>query len=251
MSDADRHPAGWIVPDWPAPPHVRALITARAGGLSRGPYASCNLGRATGDDPGAVEANRARLRALLPQEPRWLVQVHGARAVAADTIAGRVEADAAYTHHARTVCAILVADCLPVLITDCTGTRVAAAHAGWRGLAAGVVENTVAAVTADGLPRSDLLAYLGPAIGPGAFEVGPDVYEAYVGRHPEDAAAFAAHRPGKWHADLFALARNALARAGVARVHGGGLCTVSDPDRFFSYRRDRVTGRMAALIWRA
>jgi polyphenol oxidase len=143
-----------------------------------------------------------------------------------------------------------VADCMPVLFTDLAGSRVAAAHAGWRGLAGGVIENTLAALTADGLAVSKLLAYLGPAIGPAAFEVGPDVYEAFVSRHPEDAAAFTAHRPGKWRADLFALARAVLGRAGVTCVFADELCTLSDAERFYSYRRERITGRMAALIWR-
>jgi polyphenol oxidase len=245
------YPAGWIVPQWPAPPSVRALITARAGGSSTGPYASFNLGWGTGDDPLAVRTNRARLSALLPQEPRWLKQVHGATVVAADPLTGPVAADASIARNPGTVCAVLVADCLPVLFTDREGTRVAAAHAGWRGLALGVLENTVAAMTADGLPPDEVLAYLGPAIGPAAFEVGEDVREAFRRRDAADLAAFTPLHQGKWHADLPGLARRALARAGVTRVYGEALCTVSDRERFFSYRRDGTTGRMGAFVWRS
>jgi YfiH family protein len=240
-------PADWIVPAWPAPPGVRALITTRAGGVSRGRYEGLNLGLRTGDAPQAVAENRARLRALLPAEPRWLAQEHGATVVEADALETPVAADASVARRAGTVCAVMVADCLPVLLTDRAGGVVAAAHAGWRGLARGVIENTVAAT---GVEPSRLLAYLGPAIGPRAFEVGPDVRDAFLARDAAADAAFAPHRPGKWLADIYALARQALARAGVTDVHGGGLCTVSDPARFYSYRRDRTTGRMAALIWR-
>ena len=243
-------PSDCLVPDWPAPPHVKAFVTTRAGGVSTGPYASLNLGFATDDDGRAVAANRERLGALLPQPPRWLRQVHGARVLEADRLTDRPEADAAVARETGTVCAILVADCLPVLFTNRSGTLVAAAHAGWRGLAAGVIENTVAALIANGARAADLLAYLGPGIGPDAFEVGDDVYQAYTRGDPGAAAAFKARGAGKWHADLFALARRALARAGVTTVYGGGLCTYSDPQRFYSYRRDRTTGRMAALIWR-
>ena len=239
-----------LVPDWPAPPHVKALITTRAGGVSAGPYASLNVGFGTDDDPSAVAANRERLGTLVPQAPRWLRQVHGARVLQAETVIDRPEADAAFARETCTVCAILVADCLPVLFTDRSGTLVAAAHAGWRGLSAGVVENTVGALIAGGAKAADLLAYIGPAIGPGAFEVGRDVYDAFVRADPGAASAFNARGSGKWYADLFALARRALTRAGVMQVYGGGLCTYSDRERFYSYRRDRTTGRMAALIWR-
>jgi YfiH family protein len=237
----------WIVPDWPAPSRVRALITTRNGGLSAGPCASFNLGLRTSDDPRAVAANRARLRALLPQEPRWLKQVHGSRVVAADDVSAPPEADASVARQPGTVCVIMIADCLPVLLTDRAGSVVAAAHAGWRGLAAGVVENTVQAI---GVAPADLLAYLGPCIGPAAFEVGADVHEAFVAAHGAAESAFAPHRPGKWLADLHLLTRQALARAGVSRIHGDVQCTYSNPQRYFSYRRDRDTGRMAALIWR-
>lgn len=240
------HP-DWIVPDWPTPANVKALITTRRGGVSRGPFAGFNLGSRTGDDPEAVITNRAYLRRLLPQEPKWLVQEHGVTVVEADAIEGAPRADASVARRPGTVCAITVADCVPVLFTDRRGTLVAAAHAGWRGLAGGVLENTVSST---GAPPGELLAYLGPGIGPQAFEVGADVRDAFLARSALAATAFAPCRPGKWLADIHALARQALARAGVMHVHGGGLCTVSDALRFFSYRRDRITGRMAALIWR-
>lgn len=242
---ASPHP-DWIVPDWPAPGNVRALITTRAGGTSQGPYASCNLGLRTDDDPRAVSANRARLEKLLPQAPRWLRQVHGAAVVEADALADTPEADAAVARRAGTVCGVLVADCIPVLLADRAGTAIGAAHAGWRGLAAGVIPNVVERM---GVAPRDLIAYLGPGIGPTAFEVGRDVLDAFVTRDAGAQAAFAPHAPGKWLADLFLLARRSLQRAGVKDIHGGGLCTYSDAARFFSYRRERATGRMAAVIW--
>ncbi len=246
------HP-DWIAPDWPAPANVRAVITTRAGGTSGGPYASLNLGLRTGDDPRAVAANRSALRAALPQEPRWLTQVHGNRVIDADVPVAvpAPEADAADAAVARrpgTVCAVLIADCVPVLFADRTGTIVAIAHAGWRGLAGGVLENTMRAMQRE---PEQLLAFLGPGIGPRAFEVGPDVRDAFVGQDPAAADAFVPCAPGKWLADLFALARQRLRRAGVTGIHGGGVCTWSDAGRFFSYRRERTTGRMAALIWRS
>lgn len=240
--------ADWIEPEWPAARHVRALVTTRQGGVSRAPYANLNLGTRVGDDPDAVRENRARVRARVPSEPMWLRQVHGVDVVQADRIVGEPVADAAFTGAPEVVCAIQVADCLPVLLCDRRGTRVAAAHAGWRGLAAGVVERTVAALE---LPPADLMAWLGPAIGPTAFEVGADVFDAFTGVAPESAAAFRPLQDGKWLADLFALARGRLARAGVQEVFGGGLCTFTDSARFFSHRRDRTTGRQAAFIWLA
>ena len=237
-----------IRPDWPAPPGVQAAMTLRTGGVSTGPYASLNLGDHVGDEPAAVVENRRRLREALglPSEPLWLEQVHGT-AVAGFEGAGRPRADAAVALAPAQVCAVMVADCLPVLLADRVGTCVAAAHAGWRGLAAGVLEATVAALPAD---PAQLTAWLGPAIGPEAFEVGPEVREAFLAVDPESADAFRRGKGDRWLADAYRLARQRLARAGVTDVHGGGLCTVSDPSRFFSYRRDGVTGRMAALIWR-
>jgi YfiH family protein len=239
-----------IVPDWPAPPGVRALVTTRRGGVSTGPHDTLNLGTRAGDDPVAVMENRRRLDALLPGPARWLQQVHGNRVVAAHSIDAPPEADASWTDQAGVVCTVMIADCMPVLLCSDDGLRVAAVHCGWRGLASGALENTLAAIGTD---SRRVIAWLGPAIGPTAFEVGADVRDAFLAVDGADALAFvpSPSSPGKWHADLFALGRRRLARAGVDRVHGGGLCTVSDPGRFFSYRRDKVTGRMAALVWRA
>jgi YfiH family protein len=240
-----------IRPEWPVAHRVRALVTTRAGGRSEGAYASLNLGTGTGDDEARVRDNRRRLRALLPGEPRWLRQVHGREVVRAETVDEPCAADASWSAAPGVVCAVLVADCLPVLLAERRGRVVAAAHAGWRGLAAGVLENTVTALGAAGVAPRDLIAWLGPAIGPDAFEVGGEVLEAFC---CVDGSARAAFRPGRgpsgrWLADLYALGRQRLARAGVHEVRGGGLCTASDPARFYSYRRDRATGRMAALIW--
>jgi YfiH family protein len=239
-------PADWIEPDWPAPRRVRALVTTRNGGVSRAPYASLNLGTRVGDDPEAVAENRARAGAALPSKPKWLHQVHGVDVVQAERADADACADAAFTRARGVVCVIQVADCLPVLLCDREGTRVAAAHAGWRGLGAGVLERTVAAL--ESAPEA-LLAWLGPAIGPRAFEVGVDVFDTFVAADSEAATAFQPLREGKWLADLYALARRRLARAGVSAVYGGGFCTAGDPARFFSHRRDRVTGRQAAFIW--
>lgn len=239
-------PYDWIVPDWPAPPGVRSLITTRNGGVSAGAYASFNLGLRNSDDVAAVHANRQQLRAWLPQEPKWLRQVHGAQVVAADGLAGMPEADASIARNAGTVCAVMIADCMPVLLCDDAGSVVGIAHAGWRGLSSGVIEN---AVRETGSPPDRLLAWLGPAIGPEAFEVGSEVRDAFLATDPAAAEAFQPHHAGKWLADLFKLARQRLARCGVRQVFGGGLCTHRDPARFYSYRREPVTGRMAALIW--
>jgi YfiH family protein len=250
--------ADWIVPDWPAPARVRALVTTRNGGMSRAPFDSMNLGTRVGDDARHVAANRARLRALLPAEPHWLRQVHGARVIEAGHSAAEEEADACVARAPGEVCVVLAADCLPVLFCDRAGSVVAAAHAGWRGLSHGVLERTVAA---SGCPGENLLAWLGPAIGPNAFEVGRDVLDAFTAGDAGARACFRSTPPGvrddmtgrdaepKWFADLYALARRRLAAAGVRAVFGGGLCTSSDPRRFFSHRRDRRTGRQAALVW--
>ena len=241
---------GWIVPDWPAPPNVRALITTRVGGTSSGAYASFNLGAGSGDDMEVVARNRACLRLWLPAEPVWLRQVHGNAVVAADGADGVPEADAAFARRPGSVCAVLTADCLPVLLCDEGGTVVAAAHAGWRGLCAGVLEQTLRAMDK---PPATLLAYLGPAIGPAAFEVGAEVRAAFLaadaGSEQEVASAFAPGKPGKFYADLYALARQRLAHFGVHRIYGGGYCTHGERERFYSYRRDGATGRMASLIW--
>lgn len=238
---------GFIEPEWPAPTNVRAAMTTRLGGVSAGRHASLNLATHVGDEPGAVAENRRRLRAALalPVEPAWLNQLHG-RGVAMLPGPMPVSADAAVTFGTGTVCAVLVADCLPVLLAGRRGDRVGIAHAGWRGLAAGVIEATVAALAAG---PGELLAWLGPCIGPQAFEVGPEVRDAFVAQDGAAARDFRAIRAGKFLADLPALARRRLAACGVSEIHGGGLCTHADPARFYSYRRDGETGRMAALIW--
>ena len=205
-----------------------------------------NLGLRVGDDPDIVETNRRLLKMFLPVEPKWLNQVHGTRAVNAESIADPVEADASVATSPGCVSVVMVADCLPILITDRIGSIVAVAHAGWRGLAAGIIENTIRAIEAR---PENLLAYLGPAIGPSAFEVGDEVRDAFIAIDRTAQAAFRPHGAGKWLADLFLLARQRLAKVGLVNVYGGGQCTYSDPARFFSHRRDRVSGRMAALIW--
>jgi polyphenol oxidase len=238
----------WIVPDWPAPARVRSLITTRRGGVSSGSFASMNLGDHVGDDPDPVRRNRALLTAQLPAEPKWLKQVHGARVAFVDGALYPKEADGAVARQAGTVCAVLVADCLPVLLCNAAGTTVGVAHAGWRSMAAGVLEQTVAAM---GATPSTLLAYFGPAIGPQSFEVGDEVRRAFMEIDATDAEAFLPGTPGKWMCDLYELARRRLLRMGVERIFGGGLCTLIEAQRFFSYRRDGATGRMAALIWLA
>lgn len=274
------NPLTWqdcVQPDWQVSPRVRALITTRNGGVSEGPYGrwrdgaalpgGMNLGLHTGDDPAHVAENRARLLALAGQpDAAWLEQVHGAQIVRADEViaaapaaAAPVRADASVTDRAGAVCVVMVADCLPVLLCDAQGRAVGAAHAGWRGLAAGIVEQTAARVaTLAGGEARELHAFLGPAIGPRAFEVGADVRDAFLdtapqSEHDETRRAFVAldGAPGKFLADLYALARLRLTRAGVAHVSGGTACTVAERERYYSYRRDRVTGRMAAAIWLA
>ena len=240
---------GWIVPDWPAPATVRALSTTRAGGVSAAPYASLNLGTHVGDDPVCVAANRTLLRRVVPHEPCWLNQVHGTTVVDAASVVGVPNADASLSRVRGAVCVVMTADCLPLLLCDRSGTVVGAAHAGWRGLHGGVIEATVRAM---GVAPAELLAWLGPAIGPQAFEVGDEVRAAFVGVDGRAEAAFrSAGQPGKWLADLYLLARQRLAALGVSGIYGGDCCTVSDAARFFSYRRDGVTGRMASLIWLA
>jgi YfiH family protein len=239
----------WIVPEWPAPANVKAFVTTRSGGVSDGAFSSLNLGLSSGDEPDAVRANRRIVGSVLPASPRWLRQVHGTRVVHADDSIDTPEADASIALRRGTVCAILVADCLPVLLTDRAGTLVAAAHAGWRGLAGGVLDATLAQMARAGAPAHNVLAYIGPGIGPNAFEVGDDVRDAFMRRDAGAARAFTPYANGKWLADLPLLARDALACAGVREVFGGSQCTYSDPARFFSYRRDGATGRMGACIW--
>lgn len=235
----------WLVPEWPAPPSVRACVTARQGGVSRAPFDSFNLGDHVGDEPAAVAWNRQHLQDVLGCQPVWLEQVHSS--VAVQAAPGHcVTADASWSGTPGLACAVLTADCLPVLFCDHAATRVAAAHAGWRGLAGGVLEATLEALA---VPADELLVWLGPAIGAAAFEVGPEVRDAFLAQHSSAAAAFVASRnPGRFMADIYQLARIRLAAAGVDAVYGGGLCTFSDP-RFYSYRRAARTGRFASLIW--
>ena len=240
-----------IVPDWPAPARVRAFVTTRAGGVSTGGCASLNLGMRCGDDAAAVAENRSRLGARLPASPVWLRQVHGIRVADADAAraAGEEpEADAAVARRANTVCAVLVADCMPVLFADEAASVVAAAHAGWRGLAAGVLESTLDAMR---VRPDSVLAWFGPAIGPRVYEVGNEVRAAFLAHDRAAEAAFAPTRPGHWLLDLYLVARQRLAARGVTRVSGGGFCTYSDAARFFSHRRDPRSGRMAAVAWLA
>jgi len=232
-----------IHPDWPAPPNVRAFTTTRSGGVSAGPWASFNLGSRCGDVVNHVDQNRARLDQELPVPVRWLHQVHGTRVVNhLEEPDGEPEGDAAVTFEPGQVCAVLTADCLPVLFCSRRGDRAGVAHAGWRGLAAGVLEATVNALDDD---PSELLAWLGPAIGPDAYEVGVEVADAFMQEFP---AGFK-RRGDRYLLDLYLLARLKLEKAGVARISGGGFCTFTESGRFFSYRRDGVTGRMASLVW--
>lgn len=242
------HP-DWLVPDWPAPATIRAVVTTRAGGVSRPPFATMNLGNHVEDDPAAVAENRRLLQTVLNvgHAPQWLRQVHGINVVAAQGDGQEREADASVACIPDQPCAVMTADCLPVLFCDRAGGEVAAAHAGWRGLADGVLEATVEAMQC---APENLLAWLGPAIGPGAFEVGGEVRSAFLEADPGCGSAFVpGPKEGFWLADLYALARRRLRAAGVCGVYGGGLCTYSDPERFYSYRRDGRTGRMASLIW--
>ncbi|MHB1532212.1 peptidoglycan editing factor PgeF [Acidithiobacillus sp.] len=241
-----------IVPDWPAPPGVRAAITLRAGGASAGPYASFNLGEHVGDDAQRVAENRARLqqRLALPRAPAWLTQVHGTRVVDIHgPDHGPLEADGAVTSQCGVVLAVLTADCLPVLACRRDGGRIGVFHAGWRGLLGGVLEAGMAALEAS---PDEVLIYLGPAIGPARFEVGPELRAAFVVHDPAAQDCFHPGREGRWLADIYALAHQRLARAGVpaAAISGGEYCTVTETERFFSYRRDGRCGRMATVIWR-
>ena len=235
-----------ITPDWPAPANVRALQTTRKGGVSDSPYASFNLGSHVGDNPLAVSRNRMLLAPLLPSEPVWLNQVHGVSVADAGHAGCLPQADASVAAHPGAVCVVMTADCLPVLLCDETGSVVGAAHAGWRGLCDGVIEATVASMQ---VPASTLMAWLGPAIGPTVFEVGDEVRTAFVAKQPQAAQAFVAAAEGKWMADIYQLARLRLQALGIHRIYGGDLCTYSDDQRFYSYRRDGVTGRMGTFIW--
>ncbi len=235
---------------WPAPADVHALTTTRVGGFSLGAYTSFNLGDHVGDDPDAVARNRALLREalMLPLEPLWLRQVHGTNVVDAASAHIGVTADGAWTDRPGVVCAVLTADCLPVFLCDRKGTKVALLHAGWRGLAGGIVESGLRAMNA---PPEELLAWLGPAIGPDSYEVGEDVRRAFLEDDPGAAEAFRPAGAERWRADMYALARRQLRQRGVCAVYGGDRCTLRERDRFYSFRRDGVSGRMASLIWLA
>jgi len=235
-----------IIPDWPAPEHVRAYSSTREGGVSQGAWASLNLATHVQDDLKHVAENRRRLSEALaiPNEPYWLEQVHGTEVVRPELNTTHC-ADAAFTQQSDTPCVVMTADCLPVLFCDEQGTAVAAAHAGWRGLAAGVLEQTLKCFE----DQSMVMAWMGPAIGPKHFEVGDEVREVFVQQHSQTESAFVESRPGHWMADIFQLAQQRLSAAGVSQIFGGGICTYADADYFYSFRRESITGRMASLIW--
>lgn len=235
-----------IVPEWPVPPNVRALQTTRSGGVSAAPYDSFNLGDHVGDAPQAVARNRQLLSAVMPSEPVWLQQVHGTVVANADNAGCLIRADASVARRRGSVCVVMTADCLPVLLCDEAGTVVGAAHAGWKGLAAGVIEETVRAM---GVAPQQLIAWFGPAISQRAFEVGSEVRDTFVAQNVHAAEAFQQGNDGKWMADIYLLARLRLQTLGVSKIYGGELCTYSDAARFYSYRRDGVTGRMGTFIW--
>lgn len=239
----------WLEANWPAPKNIRTATTLRTGGYSTQAYASLNLAAHVGDDPERVQQNRDTIACalLLPQKPAWLTQTHSATVVLADNAEATPEADASFSHNPGVVCAVLTADCLPVLFCTHNGQSIAAAHAGWRGLLAGILSNTV-----DALQTSDTpLAWLGPAIGPNCFEVGSEVYQAFAKKHPNFATAFTSHKPGHYLADIYQLARIELQLRGITEIYGGEYCTFSDSARFYSFRREAKTGRMASFIWRS
>lgn len=267
----------WLTPDWPAPANIHAATTLRTGGVSVGVYGSLNPAMHVGDDADLVTQNRQIIKSLLglPSDPVWLDQIHSHRAVQAVTSQPLQQADASYTSESGIVCAVMTADCLPLLMCSTDGSQVAAVHAGWRGLLTGVVSNTVSAMqipldppfakreagqfdTADSNSslckrggRGDLLVWLGPAIGPDCFEVGAEVRDAFLAKSAVFIPAFKPQSNGKWLADIYQLARIDLGLLGIDKVYGGGFCTVTEQERFYSYRRDKQTGRMATLIWRA
>jgi YfiH family protein len=235
-----------IVPDWPAPQNVRTLQTTRIGGVSRAPYDSLNLGDHVGDAPMSVARNRMLLNTLLPSEPVWLNQVHGTVVASADNAGCLPQADACIARRRDSVCVVMTADCLPLLLCDRDGTVVGAAHAGWKGLAAGVIEATVQRMA---VAPQNVFAWLGPAISQHSFEVGDDVRNLFVGTHPRAESAFIPGATGKWFADIYELSRLRLRELGVTEIYGGAYCTFRERERFFSYRRDGVTGRMGTFVW--
>lgn len=243
-------PLDVIRPDWPAPKNVRALVTTRQGGVSQPPYDDFNLAMHVGDNPEQVQRNRQQLQQVLetPYEPQWLQQVHGCRVVPARADGEAPEADASFTRQPGLPCAVLTADCLPVLFCTTGGDQVAAAHAGWRGLADGILEATLRSFNA---PASEIMAWLGPAIGPEQFEVGADVRDAFLTFSADSAWAFTPHpvKDGYWFGDMYQLACQRLVNQGVVQIYGGSFCTYNEKERFFSYRRNEVTGRMASIVW--
>lgn len=241
-----------LIPQWPAPAKVRAFSTFRTGGHSVAPWDSFNLALHVGDTPEVVAQNRALLHTALAltAEPAWLMQVHGNVVIQAEDYQGVVDADASIAFQPTHPCIVMTADCLPVLLTDTKGSFVAALHCGWRSLQALIIQKTIEQAQTKGVNPKDILAWLGPAIGPTAFEVGPEVPQAFLAQEPYLREAFIpAAVPHKWHADLYAIARLQLNNLGVTQVFGGGHCTYTDSEHFFSYRRNATTGRMATLIW--
>jgi len=235
-----------IIPDWPAPANVKTLQTTRVGGISSAPYDSLNLGDHVGDTPMSVTRNRMLLSTLLPSEPVWLQQVHGTAVANADMAGCLPQADACIARHRDAVCVVMTADCLPVLLCDTQGSVAGAAHAGWKGLAAGVIEATVKEIEV--VPQN-LMAWLGPAISQQAFEVGDEVRALFVDADPKASAAFIPGQPGKWLANIYELVRIRLNALGITQIYGGNYCTFRERERFFSYRRDGATGRMGTFIW--
>lgn len=240
-------PEHWLEPNWPAPENIHAVTTLRTGGVSAGAYASLNPALHVGDHSDRVIENRRLIKAMLnlPAEPVWLSQIHSNSVIDAAKSGSLEQADASYSNESGVVCAVLTADCLPLLICDTDGACVAAIHAGWRGLLAGVITNTVKA-----LQKRDLLVWLGPAIGPNCFEVGAEVRAAFIEKSAVFGNAFKEQHDNHWLADIYQLARDELLSLGIDRIYGGHFCTVTEHERFYSYRRDQVTGRMATLIWR-
>ena len=237
----------WLEPDWPAPENIHAATTLRTGGVSTGTYQSLNLASHVGDSQESVNRNRGIIKKMLhlPSEPVWLNQIHSNVAVEAVPDSFLMQADASYTSRSGIICAVMTADCLPLLICSTDGVEIAAIHAGWRGLANGVIDQAF-----NLLKNKDVLVWLGPAIGPERFEVGAEVRSAFISKSSDYAACFKTHREEKWLADIYQLARTNLAALGIDKVYGGDYCTVTGQERFFSYRRDNITGRMATLIWR-
>ncbi len=237
----------WLQPDWPASVNIHAITTLRTGGVSQGDYTSLNLATHVGDNPDLVKQNRQIITNLLslPSEPVWLNQTHSNIAVEAHQVTMPPQADASYTGQPGVVCAVMTADCLPLLVCSTDGTEIAAIHAGWRGLLDGIIDNTIMA-----LHRDDILVWLGPAIGPECFEVGAEVRDAFLAKSVNFSSAFKIAKNNKYLADIYQLARINLAKLGINKIYGGGFCTMTEHERFYSYRRDKQTGRMATLIWR-